>query len=167
MEEKTRKEMLEALNGKRAEDGLPPLGNLPSVQEGASSRRRVPARGMPPKLMGSRIARPQRPKAPPRNKPCPCGSGRKYKKCCGAPERLRPRVQAVRALPGEVAMPGRGSVTAPDGLPLVATPRDFDPVGTQDIITAEEVERKFDEMVKKTMAEAEDEPEGKIVIAKR
>ncbi|MDP9797526.1 hypothetical protein J2S43_006038 [Catenuloplanes nepalensis] len=25
------------------------------------------------------------PKDPPRNAPCPCGSGRKYKKCCGAP----------------------------------------------------------------------------------
>lgn len=25
------------------------------------------------------------PKDPPRNAPCPCGSGRKYKKCCGSP----------------------------------------------------------------------------------
>ncbi|GAB7050287.1 SEC-C metal-binding domain-containing protein [Catenuloplanes indicus] len=25
------------------------------------------------------------PKDPPRNAPCPCGSGRKFKKCCGAP----------------------------------------------------------------------------------
>ena len=23
-----------------------------------------------------------------RNDPCPCGSGKKFKKCCGAPERL-------------------------------------------------------------------------------
>jgi len=26
-------------------------------------------------------------KAPPRNKPCPCGSGKKYKVCCGAPKK--------------------------------------------------------------------------------
>ena len=25
---------------------------------------------------------------PGRNDPCPCGSGRKFKKCCGAPEKL-------------------------------------------------------------------------------
>ncbi|MBX3680834.1 MAG: SEC-C domain-containing protein, partial [Rhodocyclaceae bacterium] len=25
---------------------------------------------------------------PGRNDPCPCGSGLKFKKCCGAPERL-------------------------------------------------------------------------------
>jgi uncharacterized protein YecA (UPF0149 family) len=24
-------------------------------------------------------------KTPPRNEPCPCGSGDKYKKCCGRP----------------------------------------------------------------------------------
>jgi len=24
-----------------------------------------------------------------RNDPCPCGSGLKYKKCCGAPEKLK------------------------------------------------------------------------------
>ncbi len=28
------------------------------------------------------------PRAPGRNEPCPCGSGLKFKKCCGAPERL-------------------------------------------------------------------------------
>jgi len=25
-------------------------------------------------------------KTPDRNEPCPCGSGKKYKKCCGAPK---------------------------------------------------------------------------------
>ena len=25
---------------------------------------------------------------PGRNDPCPCGSGQKFKKCCGAPEKL-------------------------------------------------------------------------------
>ncbi|MET7013436.1 SEC-C metal-binding domain-containing protein [Uliginosibacterium flavum] len=25
---------------------------------------------------------------PDRNEDCPCGSGKKYKKCCGAPEKL-------------------------------------------------------------------------------
>ena len=27
---------------------------------------------------------------PGRNEPCPCGSGRKYKRCCGAPPQLQP-----------------------------------------------------------------------------
>jgi uncharacterized protein len=28
---------------------------------------------------------PEKPKTVGRNDPCPCGSGKKYKKCCGAP----------------------------------------------------------------------------------
>ncbi|MFB3778688.1 MAG: anaerobic sulfatase maturase [Bryobacteraceae bacterium] len=38
------------------------------------------------RMAGARPARPQRAAAAPagRNDPCPCGSGRKYKKCCGA-----------------------------------------------------------------------------------
>ena len=35
-----------------------------------------------------------------RNQPCPCGSGRKYKRCCGQRDRA-PHVLALRAKPPE------------------------------------------------------------------
>jgi hypothetical protein len=37
---------------------------------------------------------------PGRNSPCPCGSGRKYKRCCGSEEQSRP---ALRLIPGGAA----------------------------------------------------------------
>ncbi len=121
-------------------------------------------KAFPRKLMGTRIVS-RRPKPPPRNKPCPCGSGRKYKKCCGAPERVRPKVQAVRTMPGQVIRPPQDRGLAPDGLPLVATPRDLDPMGDKDIVTAEDIEREHEALVKGTMKKAEGEPEGKIILA--
>ena len=50
-------------------------------------------RGAPPPseaaAMGANRARPRSPvtvaPTPGRNQPCPCGSGKKYKKCCGRP----------------------------------------------------------------------------------
>lgn len=128
----------------------------------------LPARvqGFPKKLMGTRVIS-RRPKAPPRNKPCSCGSGRKYKKCCGAPERVRPKVQAVRTIPGQVIRSPQDRGVASDGLPMIATPRDLDPMGDKDIVTAEDIEREHEALVKRTMKESEDEPEGKIVIASK
>jgi hypothetical protein len=45
-----------------------------------------------------------------RNRPCPCGSGRKYKHCCGDPTRQRarpPEVLAVTTLPAaQLTVPG-------------------------------------------------------------
>lgn len=34
-----------------------------------------------------------------RNDPCPCGSGRKWKRCCGAPDTARPATPPLAALP--------------------------------------------------------------------
>jgi hypothetical protein len=34
-----------------------------------------------------------------RNDPCPCGSGKKYKKCCGLVEARKPRLGAAKLLP--------------------------------------------------------------------
>jgi len=146
-----RKEMLEDLQEKK--EGRRKPSSLPQQ-----------VRGFPRRLTGTRIVS-RRPKRPPRNKPCPCGSGRKYKKCCGAPDRLQPKVKAVRQLPPDV-IPG-GRAMASDGLPLVATPRDLDPLGDKDIVTAEEIERKHEELVQKTLKESKDVPTGEIVIAKR
>ena len=45
-----------------------------------------PRNGMPPGMMPPGMGTPARPAAAPqvgRNDPCPCGSGKKYKKCCG------------------------------------------------------------------------------------
>ena len=50
-----------------------PSGATPNVSSTASASPRSP---------GTTRARPD--KAPGRNDPCPCGSGKKYKKCCGA-----------------------------------------------------------------------------------
>jgi hypothetical protein len=35
-------------------------------------------------LVEPKVGVPLSPKAVPRNAPCPCGSGKKYKRCCGA-----------------------------------------------------------------------------------
>jgi len=51
----------------------PSSGAAPNVSSTASASPRSP---------GTTRARPD--KAPGRNDPCPCGSGKKYKKCCGA-----------------------------------------------------------------------------------
>jgi tetratricopeptide (TPR) repeat protein len=40
---------------------------------------------------------------PGRNDPCPCGSGRKYKKCCGQVEPVAPAVLAARRAPAAAA----------------------------------------------------------------
>jgi hypothetical protein len=53
---------------------------------------------------------------PPRNEPCPCGSGRKYKKCCGA-DRSEARAREEQAdLLAEV---GSCAVGSPQMVPLI------------------------------------------------
>lgn len=118
---------------------------------------------MPAKLTGTRIIS-RRPKSPPRNKPCPCGSGRKYKKCCGAPERLQPKVKAVRKMPSPIAVPRERRAPGPDGAPLIMTPRDMDPLGHKDIVTPGEVEA----LVKRGLKDSEgrDKSDGIILVEK-
>ena len=53
---------------------------------------------------------------PGRNDPCPCGSGRKYKLCCGAADR-RPRKRRPVATPGAAARRSSGSRPAERGGP--------------------------------------------------
>jgi len=61
---------------------LPPLRGAPAAADGAAERReRFQAGPAPDAPMPMK---PQlRTESPGRNDPCPCGSGRKYKKCCG------------------------------------------------------------------------------------
>jgi hypothetical protein len=118
------------------------------------------------RITGTRIIRPHRLKVP-RNSPCPCGSGRKYKKCCGAPPAIKPKVQAVRTMPSAIVAPKGNRALGPDGMPLIVTPRDVDPMGHKDIVTAEDIEREFDAMVKRKVEESKDEPPGKIVVVSK
>ena len=116
-----------------------------------------PEKGFPRKLLGVHYIR----KAPPkigRNQPCPCGSGRKYKKCCGAPKNLRPQVKAVRTMPSQVVNPPKP--LGPDGLPLIVTPAMMDPFGGKAIVTPKEISDLKDR------AEGKREPEPKIVLSR-
>lgn len=92
---------------------------------------------VPRKLMG--IFHPHRaaPKIG-RNQPCTCGSGRKWKRCCGAPKNIQPQVKAVRAMPTQVINPPKP--LGPDGLPLIVTPGMMDPFHGKAIVTPEEIE---------------------------
>ena len=51
------------------------LINLKVVQEPAQEKEPLEVTKIDPKYNGKKISR---------NEPCPCGSGKKYKKCCGA-----------------------------------------------------------------------------------
>jgi hypothetical protein len=57
-------------------DELVQLGMLGKRTMFRKKAHEYPVKGSPPVLMGM--------KGNERNKPCPCGSGRKFKKCCGA-----------------------------------------------------------------------------------
>ncbi|MCX7765566.1 MAG: SEC-C metal-binding domain-containing protein, partial [Candidatus Sumerlaeia bacterium] len=49
-------------------------------QAGGERSEEAPVKIMPVRRQGPKIGR---------NEPCPCGSGKKYKKCCGSPASLR------------------------------------------------------------------------------
>ena len=51
------------------------LINLKIVQEPTQEKESLETTKIDPKYTGKKISR---------NEPCPCGSGKKYKKCCGA-----------------------------------------------------------------------------------
>ena len=51
------------------------LMNLKIVQEPTQEKESLKQQKIDPKYIGKKISR---------NEPCPCGSGKKYKKCCGA-----------------------------------------------------------------------------------
>lgn len=60
-----------------------------------------------------------------RNAPCPCGSGKKYKKCCGAPkptpstsELMKLLACLIQHLGGEVAIDAEMIQTIPEGLQI-------------------------------------------------
>jgi hypothetical protein len=70
---------------------LPPLENLDDLRGSAPGAAAAPAGGAPrhpfPGDVPARTGPGERSTPPPpgRNQPCACGSGRKFKKCCGSP----------------------------------------------------------------------------------
>ena len=66
-----------------AEDGPPSVSELRLDQFGAAIWAVYDLRQLW-KSLGPRTASVRKPPAPGRNDPCPCGSGKKYKKCHGA-----------------------------------------------------------------------------------
>jgi hypothetical protein len=65
-------------------------------------------------------------KAPGRNDPCPCGSGKKYKQCCLAKDEAtarEARAKAAAEAPAEAAAePGGGAAPAPGPRPRPKAP---------------------------------------------
>ena len=62
----------------------PPLAGAPTpAPEDAERRARFEAGPAPDAPLPMKARMQQPPKPPGRNEPCPCGSGRKFKKCCG------------------------------------------------------------------------------------
>ncbi len=48
-----------------------------------------------------------------RNQPCPCGSGKKFKKCGGALAAKGPETAGAQGLAGSLRMPASSAVPAP------------------------------------------------------
>jgi len=67
--------LFENLLNKLKMDFVTILINLKIVQEPTQEKEPPEATKIDPKYNGGKISR---------NEPCPCGSGKKYKKCCGA-----------------------------------------------------------------------------------
>ncbi|MDB9773696.1 SEC-C metal-binding domain-containing protein, partial [Candidatus Pelagibacter sp.] len=67
--------LFENLLNKLKMDFVTILINLKMVQEPTQEKESPETTKIDPKYIGKKISR---------NEPCPCGSGKKYKKCCGA-----------------------------------------------------------------------------------
>ncbi|MDB3903887.1 SEC-C metal-binding domain-containing protein, partial [Candidatus Pelagibacter sp.] len=67
--------LFENLLNKLKMDFVTILINLKIVQEPIQEKESPEKNKIDPKYAGKKISR---------NEPCPCGSGKKYKKCCGA-----------------------------------------------------------------------------------
>ncbi|MDH7569167.1 MAG: SEC-C metal-binding domain-containing protein, partial [Armatimonadota bacterium] len=63
------------------QQGRPPAGVMEVLKRSPSLAPPLPRAAA---AQPTRNATPPTPVAPGRNDPCPCGSGRKYKRCCGA-----------------------------------------------------------------------------------
>jgi len=78
-------EFFQSLSGMQVHNEVSALAAA-AAQAAASPQQRPPMGAPPPGMAAPQVAAPIRRDTPKvgRNDPCPCGSGRKYKKCCGA-----------------------------------------------------------------------------------
>jgi preprotein translocase subunit SecA len=78
-------EFFQSLSGMQVHNEVSALAAA-AAQAAASPQRQAPMGAPPPGMAAPQPAVPVRRDTPKvgRNDPCPCGSGRKYKKCCGA-----------------------------------------------------------------------------------
>ena len=78
-------EFFQSLSGMQVHNEVSALAAA-AAQAGAQQRASMPGGAPPPGMEAPKPATPIRRDVPKvgRNDPCPCGSGRKYKKCCGA-----------------------------------------------------------------------------------
>jgi preprotein translocase subunit SecA len=78
-------EFFQSLSGMQVHNEVSALAAA-AAQAAASPQRQAPMGAPPPGMAAPQPAAPIRRDTPKvgRNDPCPCGSGRKYKKCCGA-----------------------------------------------------------------------------------
>ena len=82
-------EFFQSLSGRQIHHEVSALAAAAAAQAGAGAQRKAPTGAPPPGMDLPTVPPPAAPvqrDAPKvgRNDPCPCGSGRKYKKCCGA-----------------------------------------------------------------------------------
>jgi len=66
-------------------------------------------------------------------------------------------------MPSPIVVPKEQRAPGPDGMPLIVTPRDMDPLGHKAIVTPDDIEN----LIQGTMKKSEDEPKDKIVIASK
>ena len=78
-------EFFQSLSGMQVHNEVSALAAA-AAQAAASQQGQAPMGAPPPGMAAPKPAAPVRRDAPKvgRNDPCPCGSGRKYKKCCGS-----------------------------------------------------------------------------------
>lgn len=57
-------------------------GNIITPEQAAKMNAMFPGRAIPMTLPPTQRQMARRPRKVGRNEPCPCGSGRKFKKCC-------------------------------------------------------------------------------------
>ena len=78
-------EFFQSLSGMQVHNEVSALAAA-AAQAAASPQQQAPVGAPPPGMDIPKAPQPIRRDAPKvgRNDPCPCGSGRKYKKCCGA-----------------------------------------------------------------------------------
>ena len=68
-----------------------------------------------------------------RNALCPCGSGQKYKRCCGSPEKLEALADSPAAVDPEIQALWKKATQSSSGVPLNSNLSEANPGGTPSV----------------------------------